>query len=356
MRGRGVLLVLLLGTATPGLAQSAGSFEIQGFGRFTRFDDTLQVQQQAGAGGSLAFFPLSNVSIEGEGAFTNARSYVTGNSVTTIPLRARLTYHVPTGPHSSSLRLGVGYVRNLYRGDAQFDDDGVTGVLGVRLGITDLMGLRLDGTADYVRRPDGGRADNYVNWGAQAGLSLLFGKHSNKTSPARRDADRDGVVDEMDRCPNTAAESVDQTGCSPSQRDEDHDGGETRVVTKPAEESVNTSPLGHTTVLLKLTFRYGRGTLNPKIRAILLGLAQQLIEHPEYRVQISGYTDGIGSRAANLRLSLARARTVETFLVGYGVPGRQLRSQGFGRDVPVATNRTAAGRAKNRRVELVVTQ
>jgi len=480
-------VALLLSTATAAAAQSAGSFEVNGFGRYTRFDDTLRIQEEAGGGGSLAFFPLKNVAVEGEGAYTRTHSNVTGNPVSNIPLRARLTYHIPIGGYSSSVRFGVGYVRNLYRKSVNFDDNGFTGIFGVRVGFTQSLGLRLDGTADYVRSPEAGRADNYVNWGMQAGLSLLFRNSSDGDkdgvannadrcpgtprgkavdasgcAASQLDADRDRVNDELDRCPGTpagepvdpngcsagqkdadldaiadtgdrcpgtpAGERADAEGCSPSQKDDDKDGvmnptdrcpstrpGEQvdstgcppgprdsdgdgvadttdQCPNTPAGEAVNSrgcprdtdtdgisdardhcpsTPAGQpvdengcpilfqkgarTVVLRGVTFQTGKATLTPSARAVLRDIATQLVENPEYRVQISGHTDNTGTRAANLRLSLARARTVETFLEANGVPLRQVSSKGFGPDVPIASNKTAAGRAKNRRVELVRT-
>ena len=484
---RGLSVALLLSTATAAAAQSAGSFEVNGFGRYTRFDDTLRIQEEAGGGGSLAFFPLKNVAVEGEGAYTRTHSNVTGNPVSNIPLRARLTYHIPIGGYSSSVRFGVGYVRNLYRKSVNFDDNGFTGIFGVRVGFTQSLGLRLDGTADYVRSPEAGRADNYVNWGMQAGLSLLFRNSSDGDkdgvannadrcpgtprgkavdasgcAASQLDADRDRVNDELDRCPGTpagepvdpngcsagqkdadldaiadtgdrcpgtpAGERADAEGCSPSQKDDDKDGvmnpadrcpstrpGEQvdstgcppgprdsdgdgvadttdQCPNTPAGEAVNSrgcprdtdtdgisdardhcpsTPAGQpvdengcpilfqkgarTVVLRGVTFQTGKATLTPSARAVLRDIATQLVENPEYRVQISGHTDNTGTRAANLRLSLARARTVETFLEASGVPLRQVSSKGFGPDVPIASNKTAAGRAKNRRVELVRT-
>ena len=169
MHARGLSLALLLSTASVAAAQSAGSFDVTGFGRYTRFDDPLRIQEQAGGGGSLAFFPLTNVALEGEGAYTRTHSNLSGGAVSNITLRGRLAYHIPIGGYSSAVRLGVGYLRNLYRKDASFDDNGVTGIFGVRVGFTPNFGVRLDGTADYVRSPDAGRTDKYVNWGMQAG-------------------------------------------------------------------------------------------------------------------------------------------------------------------------------------------
>jgi OOP family OmpA-OmpF porin len=101
-----------------------------------------------------------------------------------------------------------------------------------------------------------------------------------------------------------------------------------------------------------VTFQTGRATLTPEARDVLRDIAGQLVENPQYRVQISGHTDNTGRRATNLRLSIARARTVETFLEANGVPRAQVTSKGFGSAVPIAPNTTAAGRAQNRRVEL----
>jgi outer membrane protein OmpA-like peptidoglycan-associated protein len=175
-----------------------------------------------------------------------------------------------------------------------------------------------------------------------------------------RDTDQDGVVDTADQCPNTPlGETVNSRGCI---RDTDGDGvpdardhcGSTPVGEKIDE---NGCPIlfkkGARSVILRgVTFQTGRAMLTPEGRDVLRDIAGQLVENPEYRVQISGHTDNTGSRAANLRLSLARARTVETFLEANGVPPRQVSSKGFGPDVPIASNKTAAGRAKNRRVEL----
>ena len=69
MRVRGISLALLISMTSIAAAQSAGSFDVTGFGRYTRFDDPLRIQEQAGGGGSLTFFPLANVAIEGEGAW-----------------------------------------------------------------------------------------------------------------------------------------------------------------------------------------------------------------------------------------------------------------------------------------------
>jgi OOP family OmpA-OmpF porin len=181
--------------------------------------------------------------------------------------------------------------------------------------------------------------------------------------PGPRDSDGDGVTDPTDQCPNTpAGDVVNVRGCP---RDTDTDGvsdGKDHCPSTPVGQPVdaNGCPIlfekGARSVILRgVTFQTGRATLTPAARAVLKDIASQLVENPEYRVQISGHTDNTGSRAANLRLSIARARTVETFLEANGVPRTQVTSKGFGPDVPIASNKSAAGRGKNRRVELVRT-
>ena len=70
------------------------------------------------------------------------------------------------------------------------------------------------------------------------------------------------------------------------------------------------------------------------------------------RVQVGGHTDNTGSAAVNRRLSAARANAVRDYLISKGVAADRLTAVGFGPRKPVASNRTAEGRAQNRRVEL----
>jgi OmpA-OmpF porin, OOP family len=67
---------------------------------------------------------------------------------------------------------------------------------------------------------------------------------------------------------------------------------------------------------------------------------------------VAGHTDSTGSRLLNQGLSLARARTVMLFLIQHGISPRRMVARGYAWSRPIASNRTAAGRAQNRRVEL----
>ncbi len=69
---------------------------------------------------------------------------------------------------------------------------------------------------------------------------------------------------------------------------------------------------------------------------------------------MDGYTDSVGSEDYNMTLSENRAQGVQSYLIGEGIAPDDIISKGFGKDDPVASNDTAAGRQKNRRVEMVV--
>jgi outer membrane protein OmpA-like peptidoglycan-associated protein len=75
--------------------------------------------------------------------------------------------------------------------------------------------------------------------------------------------------------------------------------------------------------------------------------------YPNVKVEIDGHTDNEGSGDYNRVLSEERAKTVMKYLINRGISADRLSAKGYGKERPVASNNTAEGRAKNRRVELV---
>jgi outer membrane protein OmpA-like peptidoglycan-associated protein len=233
MRLKGLALAgaLLLASATPGMAQKAGAFELGAFGRYTWFDKDLNFDNRVGVGGRLGIFVLPNLEVEGDASYTATESQ-TGDFVRYIPIHARLVYNLPAGEHSALL-IGAGYTHNLFRRAYRETEKGAGGLVGLRLGTGDVISIRIDGTLDYIFDPESrfGDTGNGVqnvgvtpgtdknwHWGLQAGLSAMFG--------ARRDGDRDkdGVKDSLDQCPNTPlGDQVDANGCS-LPKDADGDG------------------------------------------------------------------------------------------------------------------------------------
>jgi outer membrane protein OmpA-like peptidoglycan-associated protein len=101
-------------------------------------------------------------------------------------------------------------------------------------------------------------------------------------------------------------------------------------------------------------FDFGQFTLKPGAKEKLAKISGILLGHPGLTLEVDGHTDSVGSDAVNMKLSEARADTVRAYLVAQGVSPDTVSAHGFGKDQPVATNDTAAGRQLNRRVEIVV--
>lgn len=108
-------------------------------------------------------------------------------------------------------------------------------------------------------------------------------------------------------------------------------------------------------VLEGLVFASGSGQLEPGDYPALRELAGWLKANPTRQVTLVGHTDASGALAANVALSKARAASVRAALVDMGADGAQIDAQGAGYLAPIADNDTAQGRAKNRRVEVMLT-
>jgi len=105
--------------------------------------------------------------------------------------------------------------------------------------------------------------------------------------------------------------------------------------------------------LSDVLFDTGKATLKPGATRDLDRLARALKDNPSTRVKIEGYTDSVGSDSYNQELSERRARAVADALQSRGVPADRYQIEGLGKEFPVATNNTPAGRQQNRRVEIV---
>jgi outer membrane protein OmpA-like peptidoglycan-associated protein len=102
-------------------------------------------------------------------------------------------------------------------------------------------------------------------------------------------------------------------------------------------------------------FAVGAATLNPAAREALARFSGIVGVYPSLRFRIEGHTDSTGSAETNRKLSFDRAITVRNYLLGQGVDAASISVEGLGPDQPVADNATSGGRARNRRVEIILT-
>lgn len=119
------------------------------------------------------------------------------------------------------------------------------------------------------------------------------------------------------------------------------------VVEKPVASKANW-------ILVGVNFDLGSASLRPEAYPVLFHAVQVLLSNPDMKVEIQGHTDNIGSEKFNQTLSEKRAQTVKNYLVARGVGASRLVTVGYGESKPIADNKTAQGRAMNRRIEFKV--
>lgn len=103
-----------------------------------------------------------------------------------------------------------------------------------------------------------------------------------------------------------------------------------------------------------ITFDTGSAVVRQRLRGDLRALADNLNEYRDSTVDVVGHTDNVGAASFNQELSARRAGSVASILVSSGVASNRIRAYGRGEDEPIASNLSFAGRAANRRVEIII--
>jgi OOP family OmpA-OmpF porin len=175
------------------------------------------------------------------------------------------------------------------------------------------------------------------------------------------DTDGDGINDELDKCPTEKGFARYQ-GCPIPDKDGDGvNDEEDKCPNRPGPVSNQGCPEISKEVREKLSmnaknifFATGSFKLLPKSFKSLDDIATILKSDELYKLQIDGHTDAQGDDAKNMTLSDNRAKAVKDYLISKGVSDAAVNSTGYGETKPVADNKTAAGRALNRRVEMTI--
>ena len=123
----------------------------------------------------------------------------------------------------------------------------------------------------------------------------------------------------------------------------------------PAPAPETARPAAHTKVIFEGTnFDFNKATLRPTGKAKLDENVKLLNQYPDMNVEITGHTDNIGSDKYNMKLSEKRAETVKKYMESKGIAANRMTTKGYGKAKPIASNKTKAGRAENRRVEIEI--
>ena len=183
----------------------------------------------------------------------------------------------------------------------------------------------------------------------------LAGDKAHKGCP---DSDGDGIYDNEDKCPHEKG-PIENQGCP--WPDKDGDGildkddacptvpgvAENHGCPKLEKKELETIKYAFD----NLEFETGKDVIRTKSYPSLTALAKLLVDKG-YGLKIDGHTDNVGKAEFNMDLSRKRAEAVKHYLMEKGVNGSKLETEGFGMTKPIADNKTAGGRQKNRRVEM----
>lgn len=154
----------------------------------------------------------------------------------------------------------------------------------------------------------------------------------DEAGPARTegcpDTDNDGIADMFDKCPKVPG-VAEEKGCLP------------RIIQRKFSGSVK-----------GIQFETGSADIKKASFKLLDEAAKVFQQYQTLRIEISGHTDNQGDASFNMTLSQQRAESVRKYLIDRGIEGRRLIAIGYGQDKPVANNKSAGGRGRNRRIEL----
>ncbi len=314
-------------------AQRQGALELGGFGRYTQFADTLQIDGAFGGGGRAGIYVLKNLLLEMDLSFADAdvnrprtgfAAYDTLNKVSHTLWNYRLLYNAPISDRVKLL-VGGGYAYDAYGRARQVAPrgGGPSGLVGLRFILSDMISARIEGIGNWVPGDEDTKPvprASHFNLGAQAGLSVSFFTRERVT--------RVDTVVQITR--------------------------DTVYVNRI--DTVRVETPGRPVVIGAINFAFARDVLTDEAKVILDQIASSLNEtaNSSRTIDITGNTDAIGSERFNDALGLSRAEEARDYLVSKGVAASRIAVKSNGEVSPIAPNNTDNGRATNRRVLIML--
>ena len=178
------------------------------------------------------------------------------------------------------------------------------------------------------------------------------------------DTDGDGIVDARDSCPNEAGPRAnrgcpwpDSDGDSVFDKDDECPDTPGTVANNGCPEGPSEEDMARITELSRgIQFAFGSATFTEATPPVLNDIVAIILEYPKSSFSVEGHTDSIGTKGFNQGLSERRANAVVDYLSSRNVSSSRLSASGLGETSPIDTNINSAGRANNRRVEIVFTK
>lgn len=245
-------------------------------------------------------------------------------------------------------KIGVGYETIDTRLGRNRDGAFLNAGIGAKIPFNDAIALKLE--AIYMLKNNHSNMDS--NLAMLAGLNFAFGPKSQpqpeptpepkpQPKPVDGDDDKDGVLNSVDKCPNTkAGAKVDARGCE-------------IALPKVIETKAEACP---PKINLHINFKFDSSVIDEESKPRVTKFSEFLKCSKEYKAEIIGHTDSVGTDAYNQKLSQRRADAVRNELVKDGVAADRVTTTAKGESEPIATNKTREGRAENRRIEAQLTK
>ena len=340
------------------------------------------------------YYPVRFVGLELESAFAPSKDE-DDKKANHSAFRGHVVGQAPLGGVTPFALLGFGYLGSSSDSMGKDHDPGLHFGAGVKVPVTKTLSVRFDLRDTMTQKDNGSDGEQTHHPEVLLGLSMKLGLAKKEAPPPPpKDTDGDGFNDPADKCPTVAGVAPD--GCPPP--DSDKDGfidPQDKCPTEPGvapdgcpdkdpdkdgildpndkcpkepetkngfqdddgcPDEIPAEVKKFTGVIEGIEFDTGKATIRPKSAATLDAAVKVLTDFPTIRLEISGHTDNVGKEDKNIKLSQDRADSVKKYFTDKGIDASRIQTRGAGPNEPIADNKTAAGKQKNRRTEFKLLQ